>query len=719
MFGDYDIIETVGQGGMGIVYRAKDTSLGREVALKVLKDDLRSHKSVAARFQREAQAYATLNHPNIVHIYSVGAVGQIPFIAMELVKGMPLSQLMKQERRLDWKRSLAIGIQIAEALGSAHEAHIIHRDIKPGNVLLTNDDHAFVTDFGIAKILTAETQLTLEGSRLGTPQYMSPERCQNAEITASSDLYSLGVLLFQMISGRLPYESKDTVELIRKIVKDPPTRLSEVVPDIPDDVERLIAYLLEKKPEDRPLSAQEWVELCQRVIDGKPLIENDSGLENSLKSFRESMPTPTPLSRSTLTPLGQSSLPAWIKGPQKWWKRLSPNSKTFLLASAIALVAGLAGYEYERSNRPDSAPEFVKRISVTPTNWRNGEPIATFMVDRPGVRLIQLSNPDWMPTPLEVLDASTSLVAFHGREGSEWEGRQGLIRMSDSTSESTFVLNATALESLSLLGRNPSTRNVYFKVQTPSILNADWYSTNLAPQSSSMKPESPYTLLGRPASESFATISEIAFTDDQVVVAGQDLNSESWGIYQFDIGRAIGTPIAETQYEILHHALAQDGRQLAYTVADDNNAISLHTIQLDAATRVPLSLTSLLLNERSFALHPSRNLVAVVLSNESGEKEAILLDSSTGETIRSLGTASDIQWHPDGEALIVLRSDRKGVKQAWIMPIEATGTASQVTFFADGLANLGVQSVDLNRMLAISGSQHNPALVLIDFDELR
>ncbi|MDK1020951.1 MAG: serine/threonine-protein kinase, partial [Candidatus Hydrogenedentes bacterium] len=183
MFGDYEIIETIGHGGMGIVYRAHDMALGRIVALKVLKDDLRSSRQICARFQREAEAFASLNHPNIVHIYAVGSVGRIPFISMEYIEGQSLSTIMRRRKRLPWKRALHIAQQIAEALACAHEAQIVHRDIKPGNILLDKDDRAFVTDFGIAKVLTAETQLTVDGSRLGTPQYMSPERCTNKEIT--------------------------------------------------------------------------------------------------------------------------------------------------------------------------------------------------------------------------------------------------------------------------------------------------------------------------------------------------------------------------------------------------------------------------------------------------------------------------------------------------------------------------------------------------------
>src|SRR5690606_23012671 len=133
-----------------------------------------------------------------------------------------------------------------------HDSGIIHRDIKPGNILIDRKGQAFVTDFGIAKVLTAETQLTVEGSRLGTPQYMSPERCTNGQVVPQSDLYSLGVLLFQMITGKLPYEATEPVEMLRKIVSEPPKRLRDYVPDVPADAERLVAYLLEKRPSDRP-----------------------------------------------------------------------------------------------------------------------------------------------------------------------------------------------------------------------------------------------------------------------------------------------------------------------------------------------------------------------------------------------------------------------------------------------------------------------------------
>ncbi|MEK7864058.1 MAG: serine/threonine-protein kinase, partial [Chloroflexota bacterium] len=199
VLGNYELFEEIGRGGMGIVYRALDLSLDRIVAVKILRDDLRAHSSIVTRFSREAQAAARLDHPNIVQIYTVGAADRTPYIAMEFVDALPLSAVMQREHRLEWTPALDIARQIAAALACAHDSHVIHRDVKPPNILLDDHHRAFVTDFGIAKILTLDDNLTVDGTRLGTPHYMAPERCKNGEVTAASDLYSLGVLLFQML----------------------------------------------------------------------------------------------------------------------------------------------------------------------------------------------------------------------------------------------------------------------------------------------------------------------------------------------------------------------------------------------------------------------------------------------------------------------------------------------------------------------------------------
>ncbi len=288
MVGQYDLLECIGQGGMGVIYRARDVSLDRIVALKILREDLQTQPDVVTRFHREARAAARLNHPNIVQIYSVGHIDGLPYIAMEFVKGQPLSALVQQAGHLPWRRALHIAEQVARALACAHEAQVIHRDIKPSNILLDEEGRAYVTDFGIAKILSVREQLTVDGSRLGTPQYMSPERCRDEEVVAASDIYSLGVVLFQMIAGRLPHEATSSVELVRKILSEPPARLRQFVPTVPESVERLVAYLIEKRPADRPDSAERVCEAIHLVLQGRPLDEIRIPMRSALEEFRRS-----------------------------------------------------------------------------------------------------------------------------------------------------------------------------------------------------------------------------------------------------------------------------------------------------------------------------------------------------------------------------------------------------------------------------------------------
>jgi serine/threonine protein kinase len=335
VLGGYEILETTGKGGMGIVYRAIDPALGRTVALKVLREDLRSHPAVVARFRREAEACAGLDHPNIVTIYSVGTTGDVPYIAMEFIKGLPLSKVLQNHGARPWKDVLDIGSQLAGALVCAHGAHIIHRDIKPANVLIDESGKAYMTDFGIAKVLTATTQLTMDGARLGTPQYMSPERCMDEKVTPASDIYALGVLLFQCMSGRLPFEAASAADLIRKIISEEPTRLSQYVPDIPDNVERLIAFMIEKKPGNRPVDAQAVQGLIERVRQGKALDDQDNDAANALASYRQSYSTPTPTPFDTSNP-GLESVGA------RWFALKRKTRIAVSLGAVITFLSGLA-----------------------------------------------------------------------------------------------------------------------------------------------------------------------------------------------------------------------------------------------------------------------------------------------------------------------------------------------------------------------------------------
>ena len=250
----YHITAAIGAGGMGEVFRATDTKLRRAVALKVLPPDMARDADRLARFQREARAIAALNHPHIVTIHAVDEVDGIHFLTMELIDGESLAQLIPDEG-LAVDRTLAIGTALADALAAAHDKGIVHRDLKPGNVMMTNDGRVKVLDFGLAKEFRSAdpTDATLaSGGRteigvvLGTPAYMSPEQVAGRPMDHRTDIFSLGIVLYQMASGQRPFDGATSIELASAILRDAPRPLSEIRSDVPADLGRLIRRCLEK-----------------------------------------------------------------------------------------------------------------------------------------------------------------------------------------------------------------------------------------------------------------------------------------------------------------------------------------------------------------------------------------------------------------------------------------------------------------------------------------
>jgi TolB-like protein len=252
--GRYQILAELGRGGMGEVFRATDSKLGRAVALKVLPPEMARDADRLARFQREARAIAALNHPHIVTIHSVDEIDGIHFLTMELIDGESLAQLIPHDG-LAVDRTLAIGTALADALAAAHDKGIVHRDLKPGNVMMTNDGRVKVLDFGLAKEFRSAdpTDATLaSGGRteigvvLGTPAYMSPEQVAGRPMDHRTDIFSLGIVLYQMASGRRPFDGSTSIELASAILRDTPRPLSEIRSDVPADLGRLIRRCLEK-----------------------------------------------------------------------------------------------------------------------------------------------------------------------------------------------------------------------------------------------------------------------------------------------------------------------------------------------------------------------------------------------------------------------------------------------------------------------------------------
>jgi len=261
----YRIDAAIGAGGMGQVYRATDTKLGRDVALKVLPLDMAGDPDRLARFQREARAVAALNHPNVVTLYSVEESEGVHFLTMELIEGQPLDRLIAGEG-LPLDRIVEIASALAEALAAAHEKSILHRDLKPANVMVTNDGRVKVLDFGLAKDVrtksSSDATLTSAGHTqagivMGTPAYMSPEQVAGRALDHRTDIFSLGVLLHEMATGQRPFEGSSPAELISSILRDHPPSVTDLRPELPSDLARVIRRCLEKDPRHRMQTARD------------------------------------------------------------------------------------------------------------------------------------------------------------------------------------------------------------------------------------------------------------------------------------------------------------------------------------------------------------------------------------------------------------------------------------------------------------------------------
>lgn len=259
----YEIIDKVGSGGMADVYKARDQRLNRFVAIKVLKPEYSNDKSFVNKFRGEAQSAAGLSHPNIVNVYDVGDDSGLHFIVMELVEGITLKRFIERKGKLDIKEAVGIAIQIAQGMEAAHDNHIIHRDIKPQNIIISRDGKVKVTDFGIAK---ATNSNTITSNAMGSVHYLSPEQARGGYSDEKSDIYSLGVTLYEMLSGKVPFAGDNTVSVALLHIQGEAMPLRELDPEIPVSIDKIVQKCMQKRPERRYHSASELIADLRRAI---------------------------------------------------------------------------------------------------------------------------------------------------------------------------------------------------------------------------------------------------------------------------------------------------------------------------------------------------------------------------------------------------------------------------------------------------------------------
>jgi len=292
--GRYELLEKIGDGGMAVVYKAKCRLLNRYVAVKILKPEFVNDAKFLENFRKESHAAASLSHPNIVNVYDVGKEGNINYIVMELVSGQPLSDLIKEEAPIDYKRAVELTRQIASGLSVAHKHNIIHRDVKPHNILITEDGVAKITDFGIAKAVKTTTIVDQTAEAImGSVHYFSPEQARGGYVDEKSDIYSLGIVMYEMLTGRVPFDGENPVNVALKHINEEMIPPSALVSGIPPRIEQIVMKATSKLPTSRFSSADEMIkeldniEFVSRIVGATTMNGWDSGKEKTIGTGKD------------------------------------------------------------------------------------------------------------------------------------------------------------------------------------------------------------------------------------------------------------------------------------------------------------------------------------------------------------------------------------------------------------------------------------------------
>ena len=739
--GNYAVKALIGRGAMGAVYLARDEALGRPVALKVLLGTLARNPDQVRRFQREAQAAAPLRHPNIVAMYEAGIREGTPYIVMEYVEGEPLDRFLRRRgATLKWQNALHIAHQVAEALACAHAHGIVHRDVKPANILLDYQGRVRLTDFGVANACEEDSGVE-EGAAhrcgvghiIGTPDYMSPEQCMGVkDIGPACDLFSLGVTLYQMLSGRMPFSGRSTVALMNSIMTEQPPRLSQLNPAIPDDVARLVAHLLEKDPAKRPPSAKH---VCEQIRRLQKENGGASALPEALNAFIREETRPRTLRADTPTPPSRMrTRPKLTYQRRRYWLPISVYSK---IAVALMLITAFAVTGYWRYVGAAEVSRAAPMLDIAFRPLDDG--IAAALPPAP-----------WLVSGLKWVGKSPVVLAeLDGLPGSMTHGARGLIALNPIT-ESAWSLCAPT---------GPIMDAGYWQGRTPLLISGGIPD---CPESARFHGALPvqylcaledraggvlYTAAQRlnEAAPRGSVLHRAVLEDAAPLLETPWKNAAIGGVALHPNGRTVclllwdaaaranyllekeisgpspdegGVRIAAPGLPIIPGTAqyAPDGAEIAYMRRKDDGNKELWV----TASGGTGGYTRLIASGRigdSAAFHPNAPIIAVHQTTTGGAEHVLLIRTDTGETEARLGEGriSAECWHPTGRYLIFSAYDPEtGKNQLWSVAYAAPYPRRRITRLPEDVQGGGVVSRDGHWAAAVIGAPGAQQIVFVD-----
>ena len=668
--GRYHILEKLGEGGMATVYKAYDTRLEADVAVKVIRTDKFTPEVLARalkRFEREAKALARLTHPNIVKVSDYGEYEGSPYLVMPYLPGGNLKAFLKQRGHLLWQEAVKLLLPIAEALDYAHSQNVIHRDVKPSNILLTERGQPMLTDFGVAKVLEEEATIALTGTGMGvgTPEYMAPEQFQGKAIDGRADIYSLGIVFFETLTGRKPYQADTPAAVIWMQASEPLPRPKQFAPDLPGAVEKVLLKALAKKPEDRYQSMGEFA----AALEGMTAISPTAKTKESAPK-RERPPKPEKTAAAV---------------PSAIWKRWIPIAALVAIL-AISLAVGSGLLKMGQQGQGPLTGLATDTATATPTPFI---PTITEMVRTLSAQTFNFT-PSTTPVPT-VLPAPAITSYGQDRIAFAVNNRVGYEVYTMKPDGSELTLSFQGSNRFSYLAWSPTGSNFGLVA---------WRDGESRPRVNIVNPnksQTPLTSINYVGRLEYYWGEGLSWSPDgeNIIFASQ---GSQYHLFQINVNNAFESSILSSPSGIWNPQWSPDGKLIAYFSAP-SNSYNLYLVNADGTQNRQVTHFTEYNSSRplnSISWFPDSKRVTVEGTNffnpSYWEDELFLIDIDNYKVLNltsSLDDVVDFAWSPGGDQIAIsTRSPITIDTKSKISLLDANGNlnfAFEINGYASGL----------------------------------